>query len=340
MDLRRAVWLFLGGRFSPFSDMFAELEDVIEARNSLLQRRVSILQARLDMSDVSRPARKPSLLGSCICTRSHFETEWLQRWSAKLKSRPVLHRKLWEFCYIAQALEERGMLGPGRTGLGFGVGQEPLPALFASLGCRVIATDLDPQRAKKSGWVDTGQHADTLAALNVKGICDPAQFIRLVTLRRVDMNNVPQDLVGFDFVWSSCALEHLGSLDKGVEFIRNAMRCLRPGGVAVHTTEHNVSSDSDTITKGNVVLYRQRDIEMIVRMLDADSHRVEKLDFSDSGPEDLYVAESPWALSRLLRNGRTCRREPHLKLRVGPYVTTSIGLIIHKASHQNERGVA
>lgn len=328
MEPRRALWLFLR-RFFPFSDIFAELEDVIEARTNLLQRRVLLLQRRLDMLGGFQPDLKPALLGSCVCMRSHFETEWLQRWSAKLKSRPIIHRKLWEFCYIAQALEERGRLVPGCSGLGFGVGQEPLPALFASLGCRIVATDLDPERAKKNGWVDTGQHADSLAVLNAKSICDPAQFISLVTLRYADMNNVPQDLVGFDFVWSCCALEHLGSLDKGAEFIRHAMGCLRPGGVAVHTFELNVSSDSDTLVNGDVVLYREKDIKMIAQGLAADNHLVEELDFSYGySPEDLYVVEPSQAFFPLLRRERNCTREPHLNLRVGPYVTTSMGLII------------
>ena len=36
-------------------------------------------------------------------------------------------------------------------GLGFGVGREPLVALFASLGCEVMATDLEPERAERPG---------------------------------------------------------------------------------------------------------------------------------------------------------------------------------------------
>ena len=54
---------------------------------------------------------------------------------------PRWHRKLWEYVMICQALWERGMLRAGRRGCGFGVGQEPLPALFASLGCEVLAAD-------------------------------------------------------------------------------------------------------------------------------------------------------------------------------------------------------
>jgi hypothetical protein len=54
-------------------------------------------------------------------------------WDPERSGKPVpSHRKLWEWCYIAQVLWERGLLQPGRPGLGFGVGHEPLAALFAS----------------------------------------------------------------------------------------------------------------------------------------------------------------------------------------------------------------
>ena len=56
--------------------------------------------------------------------------------------------------------------------------------------------------------------------------------------RAVDMNDIPPDLRGFDFTWSSCALEHLGTLRAGADFVVEQMTCLRPGGVAVHTTEY------------------------------------------------------------------------------------------------------
>ena len=37
--------------------------------------------------------------------------------------------------------------------------------------------------------------------------------------REVDMRAIPTDLRGFDFAWSSCALEHLGSLGAGMAFV-------------------------------------------------------------------------------------------------------------------------
>ena len=43
------------------------------------------------------------------------------------------------------------------------------------------------------------------------------------------MNELPGDLAGFDFTWSSSAFEHLGSLEAGARFVERQMHCLRPG---------------------------------------------------------------------------------------------------------------
>ena len=93
----------------------------------------------------------------------------------------------------------------------------------------------------------TGQHASELAALERPGVCDHDAFAVRVQFRAVDMNEIPADLDSqFDFCWSSCALEHLGSLEHGMRFIERAMALLRPGGIAVHTTEYNMTSNAET----------------------------------------------------------------------------------------------
>src|SRR5206468_7166259 len=138
---------------------------------------------------------------------------------------------------------------------------------FASFGCQIVATDQAEEAALAGGWIDTGQHATSLQALNERFICPPNQFKRLVSFRHVDMNAIPSDLKGFDFTWSSCAFEHLGSIKMGLRFLENQMACLRPGGIAVHTTEFNLSSNTKTIKRGTVVLFRRRDIEKVAARL-------------------------------------------------------------------------
>ena len=177
----------------------------------------------------------------------------------------LCHRKQWEWCYIAQVLALAGMNRPGRRGLGFGVGTEPIVAYLASKGSTIVATDLATSASASKRWAATGQHAGAVDELNRNGLCPDEQFRELVTFRPVDMNHVPDDLRDFDFTWSSCALEHLGDLGAGIEFFLRQIDCLRPGGIGVHTTEYNVSSNSATVSKGHTVLYRRRDIEELAR---------------------------------------------------------------------------
>jgi hypothetical protein len=229
-----------------------------------------------------------------------------------------LNRKIWEWCYIAQALQERGMLQPGRRGLGFAVGQEPLVSLFASAGCEITATDLDTDRAESAGWVHTDQHSHDLATLNQRGICDPEDFRRRVTFRHADMNRIPSDFEGgYDFLWSSCSFEHLGSLGLGEQFVYNAMACLKPGGIAVHTTEFNVHSNTRTIDYRNTVIFRRCDMERIAERLTACRHRIEPFSFQTGDlPADETVDVPPYG------------QDGSLKLLIRDYVCTSVGLIV------------
>lgn len=266
------------------------------------------------------------MLQSCLCTESQLRSPDFQAWAVQMKESPShMHRKLWEYCYIAQVLAERGMLQPGKRGLGFAVGHEPLPALFASMGSEIVATDLGSEHDVAKVWSSTGQHAAELNELNTRGICDPETFARWVSFRSVDMNAIPSDLNGFNFIWSSCSLEHLGGLDKGRAFIINSLRCLKPGGIAVHTTEFNVSSNTDTVTQGYAVIYRQRDIREIAQSLKLLGHSVADLNF-DVGNDSLdkIIDQPPY--------GQPYGDEPvaHLKLNLMGYVATSIGLIIQK----------
>lgn len=73
-------------------------------------------------------------LRSKLCQQADFLRDDYVDWMERLCEVPRLHRKQWEFYFICKALAERGRLSTGCRGLGFGVGLEPLPALFASYG--------------------------------------------------------------------------------------------------------------------------------------------------------------------------------------------------------------
>ena len=260
-----------------------------------------------------------TLLRSGICSQQQLESKEFQDWAELLgEYRNHLHRKIWEWCFVTQALFERGLLESGKSGLGFAVGQEPLSALFCSLGASICGTDLFPDVAKQRGWVESNQHASSLESMNSRGICDFNLFRQRCSLQFADMNYIPDNLREFDFVWSSCALEHLGSLEHGFAFVRNAMDCLKRGGVAVHTTDFNLSSNDATLCEGETVFYRRRDIEELAKKLRTDGFSID-VDWSvGTMAADLNVDTQP-----LTHN-------PHLRLEIGQYIVTSMGFIISK----------
>jgi SAM-dependent methyltransferase len=251
---------------------------------------------------------------------------FFQYWGTKLgvlsESSIVYHRKLWEFVYICQALHERGMLKTGNKGVGFGVGVEKLPALFASMGCKILATDLDAAAAQTKGWRNSSQSRDSLAELNKDHICSDSVFRQNVSYRNVDMNNIPDDIGVYDFAWSACSLEHLGSLEHGLNFIKNSLKVLRPGGIAVYTTEYNLSSNTNTLESEGCSIYRRQDIEKIVRELENEGHYVWPVDYHEGiSIADDFVDFPPF-----------CSENMHLRLLIDKYISTSIGIIIRKGS--------
>jgi SAM-dependent methyltransferase len=268
---------------------------------------------------VAPPTEAPPAipLRSQICRQGDFALDAYRYWCAAIHEVPRLHRKQWEFFYICQVLHERGLLHPGRSGLGFGVGQEPLSSVFAARGVAVVASDQAVESAQQGGWQQGSQHAAALETLIRPEICDPVIFRQRVRFQSVDMNDIPRDLTAFDFCWSACCFEHLGSLEHGLRFVRESIGTLRPGGVAVHTTEFNLSSDDDTVESPTLSIYRRQDIIRLARSLEAAGHTVEPLDWAPgTGFADDYVDLPPYRL------------EPHVKLRLAAFDCTSIGLII------------
>ncbi|WP_232063768.1 cyclopropane-fatty-acyl-phospholipid synthase family protein [Undibacterium sp. YM2] len=270
----------------------------------------------------SPPPARTEPLKSSMCTEQMMRTEVFQYWTARMGDRPGhMHRKIWEWAFITQALKERGMLQEGQLGLGFAVGTEPLTAIFAAHGASIIATDLFTEEAQAKGWVDSTQHANGFEAINQRNLCDEKELRRLVEFKFADMNNISEELHGkFDFLWSSCAFEHLGSIEHGKQFVYNAMHCLKPGGIAVHTTEFNMSSNDDTVDTGATVLFRKRDIEEIITTLQSQGHQIE-MDWDEGdGYADGHVDMAPYI------------QDTHLRLQIEKYVVTSIGLIVQKAA--------
>ncbi len=279
----------------------------------------------------SRETPPDVTLASKLCTQEDCESDWYSYWLHQMKLGFLYHRKLWECGYIAQSLYAHGRLQPGKRGLGFGCGTEPLPSLFAKFGASIVATDLDldDSTAQKQGWVESGQHGSSVEMIRQSHICPDPALLANIGHQFVDMNHIPRSLdEQFDFCWSACAFEHLGSIDLGLKFVRNSLRTLKPGGVAVHTTEYNLD-DKETIDNWPTVLFQRAHMEQMTAELQAEGFIVVPFDF-DSGQKILdglfdlppwpwEVAELAWPMQGMVT---------YLKTALGGFPCTSVGFTV------------
>lgn len=272
-------------------------------------------------------------LGTSLSVQDDIESDWAAHWCAELKIPVVYHRKIWELVYILQAMFENGHLKPGSRALGFGCGEEPIPSYLASLGMQVTITDLEPARAQLAGWADTNQHAASLAQAYKPYLVPSDAFERLVDLQYVDMNDIPSTLKNYDVCWSVCALEHLGSIEQGLTFIEKSLETLRPGGLAVHTTEFNINPEGPTIDNWVTVLFQQKHIRELADRLRRQGHYVAELNF-DLGKKvmDRFVDLPPFHHDMPAEIQEWVGEQYHLKVGFDGFVTTCIGIIVRKAS--------
>lgn len=269
-------------------------------------------------------------------TQADVESPWFVYWCQQLGIAPVYHRKLWEFAFTLQVLHEAGLLVEGKRGIGFGCGEEPLASFFAARGIFATVSDLSPDQVAGRGWTGTGQHASTLRQAWHPDLVDEARFLRQVDHRFVDMNAVPDVEVPYDFCWSICALEHLGSIENGLAFVENAMKVLTPGGIAVHTTEFNYCRDDDTIDHWQTVLFQRRHFEDLAARLAARGHVLLGPDFDvGRGVLDGFIDVPPYPSDE----GGTgelpwdpgAEAIAHLKLSIDGFPSTCFGIVVRKA---------
>jgi SAM-dependent methyltransferase len=231
---------------------------------------------------------------------------------------------------VLKCLESANLLRPGSRGLGFGCGEEPFASAFAARGVEVVVTDLDPRSQAATGWVQNNQHASSAEKVYREELVSRAKFDSLVTFQYLDMNRIPLELSEqFDFCWSVCAMEHLGSIDLGSKFVENSMAVLKPGGFAVHTTEFNYSSNDDTIENGGTVLYRKRDIEALAQRMRQLGHFVYPVSFEvGSTPVDWFIDVPPYPGDAGFLDGNL--KALHLKLMIEGFPCTCYGMVIRR----------
>ena len=275
-------------------------------------------------------AQKVTLLWK-PCTQADLSTDWAAYWARELKVALVFHRKLWEFVYVLQALHNYDLLRPGVRGLGFGCGTEPIPSYLTNCGVDVTISDIPPDAQASKGWVSQEQHASSLQKCFVPTLVSKEMFDEHARLTFVDMNNIPEELADYDFCWSICALEHLGTIKRGMDFVINSLKTLKPGGIAVHTTEYNFFNEDETIDNWVTVYPTQKDLIDLATRLEKEGHMLPGVDFNiGSGPLDRFIDIPPFAFQVDDNARRLWVYEDHLKVAVDGIPATCYGLIVQK----------
>jgi 2-polyprenyl-3-methyl-5-hydroxy-6-metoxy-1,4-benzoquinol methylase len=179
---------------------------------------------------------------------------------------------------------------------------------------------------QKDNSVPVNQHSSGIDSFSkfIPLVCDFKTLKTNTTFEVCDMNDIDEKFSNsYDFIWSCCAFEHLGSIEKGLDFVKNSMKCLKKGGIAVHTTEINVDSleddyNGDTLETEQVVIFRKSDFIKLGEILKVQGYHMYPIDFSAGNKIlDRHIDLPPYS-------------HTHLKLKFLDYKTTSIGIVIQK----------
>ena len=265
---------------------------------------------------------QPPSLFEPVCqapTLAQLRSEPARYWLAELRyPTRFSDRKSWEYAWLMQVLAYHGMMTPGRRGLGFAVGREPITAYLAGRGVSILATDA-PQSVVGEYWIESGQFARCVADLNHADLCSPDVLDQRVRFRGVDMNAVDADLRDFDFCWSLCAIEHLGGFERLEAFIFASLETLKPGGLAVHSGELFCGpADRPPPASGHTIHPTAEQYRGLAERLEAAGHRVAPLNFHlGDDPADQLIDQPPYS-------------DWHIKLNYSGVDTTSWGLIVQR----------
>jgi hypothetical protein len=114
-----------------------------------------------------------------------------------------------------------------------------------------------------------------------------------------------------------------------MQFVERTGKLLRPGGVSVHTTEFNYTSNDETIDNWGTVLFRKKDFETLAGRLIDKGYVVPSLDF-DVGdtPVDYFVDVPPYPHDKNYLHPHLSAL--HLKLMVDGFPTTCFGVLFSR----------
>jgi SAM-dependent methyltransferase len=158
----------------------------------------------------------------------------------KLSPEGFIHRKDWEWALGIIAMRRFGKLNEKSTAIGVGSGTEPVPFYLANKVKHVYATDLYGQN---DGWK---RAAPSDFPENPKKYTPFPYKEDALTVLRMDGTKLEFPSESFDIAFSFSSIEHFGGGDRknhsgALRSLKEIERVLKPGGLAVITTEYIIN---------------------------------------------------------------------------------------------------
>jgi SAM-dependent methyltransferase len=227
------------------------------------------------------------------------------------------HRKLWEVGMTARALRDFGALGEEAEILGVGAGHEATIFWLTNHAKRVYATDL---YAMDDSWSASDSDAGMLV--------NPEQYAttdwdpeRLV-VQNMDALELEYEDESFDGIFSSSSIEHFGTHRQVRRSIEEMYRVLKPGGVVALATEFRIEGPPPGLP--GTILFNGGDLHDVL---------LRGLDWEPSEPLPSRVSDETVAgavsFDEVIGGGSP--GFPHLVLRRGPHLWTSMHLTLVKS---------
>ena len=212
-----------------------------------------------------------------VATAAQLRESAAGGWLARLRPKGSSGLEHWRKVYTLQVLRRYGMLEHGATGVGFEPSPSGVPAALAAMRTKVVAAF--PARPGHP------LNAELLKRdLAGRAPCDKAAFDENVEVRIASWRRIPEELVNFDFLWSTRANERLYSVAAAAQFVEDAMACLRPGGLAVHVMSYDLSPGGRGIPSTDRILLQQGDVERIALVLVSRGHEVAQFKIGAADP--------------------------------------------------------
>jgi SAM-dependent methyltransferase len=304
-----------------------KLKEIKDNANRICEKEVFEFTSYLKQTSpyhIINPSDQPKLNRLC-CIEDWENSEIKEALTElqKLSSGSFIHRKDWEWALGIIAMRRFGKLNEKSTAIGVGAGREAILYYLANKVKHVYATDL----YKVRNWMEA---APSDFPENPKKYAPFPYKEDALTVLRMDGTKLEFPSESFDIAFSFSSIEHFGGKNHSgaLRSLKEMERVLKPGGLAVITTEYIINDKehpeffnrrtiySDLIDKlERLKLVEPLDLRITTKTLDTVIDYPSAVHWDASSNDDEFKKNHPLVL-----------------IRVGNILVTSLMLTLQKRS--------